>query len=166
MSSATPGACSRRPEKPLFNREHEAPGFLFMLFTIHSPLINTIMSMKNKAAKSARINFLSVPHATVTTTASGAPIAALSDPTESADPLKPVFVALQRDTTDPVGMGRFGPVTAEHRPVDLCARPVQGLSDARRALSPTAEVPKRAPEGRKNRANNCIIKKDSLCLHI
>lgn len=102
MSSATPGACSRRPEKPLFNREHEAPGFLFMLFTIHSPLINTIMSMKNKAAKAARINFLSVPHATVTTTASGAPIAALSDPTESADPLKPVFVALQRDTTDPV----------------------------------------------------------------
>ena len=70
------------------------------------------------------------------------------------------------DTTDPVGMGRFSPVTAEHRPVDLCARPVQGLSDARRALSPTAEVPKRAPGGRKNRANNCIIKKDSLCLHI
>ena len=86
--------------------------------------------MKNKAAKAARINFLSVPHATVTTTASGAPIAALSDPTESADPLKPVFVALQRDTTDPVEAVVAAEAIAEESPNQSSTAPADPVSDA------------------------------------
>ena len=57
------------------------------------------MSKKNKAAKAARKNNLSVAHATVTT-ATGAPIAVLFDPTESVETCEPVVVAVQLDTVE------------------------------------------------------------------
>lgn len=92
--------------------------------------------------------------------------------TENGSPV-PAF-PLPRSPKEALCSSRWGP---NRRPTATRSNPrnpprtgrtkhARGLPDVRQASSATGKGPKRAIQGRKNRTNNCIIKKDLLCLHI